>query len=207
MNWNDIWKIVLAVVASFGGIGGIVLAVIKFSSNMIAERLSQKYELKLQKELEKYKANMENKTHMSKTKFDAEFLMYRELSQEFGVLVKECTQLFPIFTKDVRDTYEKYKPIHDRCVDAIVSAQDKLNACAPFISESIFQGYGEIEKLCKIQLSDFQDFRLRPDAEDYIKNRSESYWNTYERTEEIQEKYRAISTNLRNYINSIDIID
>ena len=50
MDWNDIWKIVLTIVASFGGIGGIILAVVKFSSGIIAERLSQKYELKLQKE-------------------------------------------------------------------------------------------------------------------------------------------------------------
>ena len=161
----------------------------------------------MQKELEKYKASIENKTHMSKTKFDAEFLMYRELSQVFAVLVKECTQLFPTFTKDARDTYEKYKLIHDRCVDVIVSAQDKLNACAPFISESVFQGYDELEKLCKTQLSDFQDFRLRPDAEDYRRDCAEAYRETYKRTREIQEKYRDISTTLRTYINSIDIVD
>ena len=30
MPWNDIWKIVLGIIASFGGIGGIILAVIKY---------------------------------------------------------------------------------------------------------------------------------------------------------------------------------
>lgn len=207
MPWNDIWKIVLGIIASFGGIGGIILAVIKFSSNILADKLSQKYELKMNKELEKYKAGIENKTHMSKTKFDAEFSMYRELSQTFAILVKECAQLFPTFTKDVRDDYEKYKPIHDRCVDAIVSAQDKLNACVPFISENIFQGYDELEKLCKTQLSDFQDFRLRPDAKEYRENCSDAFRETYRRTKEIQQKYREVSADLRTYINSIDVIN
>ena len=54
MEWADIWKIVLCAVGSAGGIGTIIVLVIKFSANTIAERLSKKYEAKLQKELEKY---------------------------------------------------------------------------------------------------------------------------------------------------------
>ena len=54
------WEIVLAVLASIGGISGLILIVIKFSSNIIADRLSKKYEMKLSKEMETYKANVEN---------------------------------------------------------------------------------------------------------------------------------------------------
>lgn len=133
--------------------------------------------------------------------------MYRELSQAFAVLVKECSQLFPTFTNDARDDYEKYKSIHDKCVDVIVSSQDKLNACAPFISEDIFLGYIELEKLCKTQLSYFKDFRLRPDAKDYRIDCRDAYRETYKRTRDIQEKYRNISTTLRTYIDSIDVIE
>lgn len=159
------------------------------------------------KQLEKYKAGIDNKTYMCKTKFDAEFSMYRELSQAFAVLVKECSQMFPTLTKDSRNDYEKYKPIHDKCVDVIVSAQDKLNACAPFISEIIYIGYSELEELCKTQLSDFQDFRLRPDAKDYVIECKDAYKEVYKRTRDIQSKYQNISTTLRSYIDSIDIIN
>lgn len=207
MTVDDIWKIVLAAVASVGGIGAVITFIVKMCSNIIADKLSQKYEFKLNKELEKYKAGIENKTYMCKTKFDAEFSMYRELSETFALLVKECSQLFPTFTKDARDDYEKYKAIHDKCVDVIVIAQDKLNACAPFIADSIFQGYNELEEMCKNQLSDFQDFRLRPDAESYRADCKEAYSETYKRTRSIQEKYRNISTDLRTYIDSIDVID
>lgn len=82
MSWADIWKIILAALASVGGVGGLIILVIKFSSNLIAERLSQKYQLSLQKELEKYKAGVENKTYISKARFDREFSMYQDLCEK-----------------------------------------------------------------------------------------------------------------------------
>lgn len=80
MTWKDI---ILAVIASAGGIGGIIFLTIKFSANIIAERLEKKYTLKIDKELEKYKLSLESKIYISKTKFDTEFGIYRELSRTF----------------------------------------------------------------------------------------------------------------------------
>lgn len=80
---DKILKIVLAVLASFGGISGIFFLVVKKSSEIIAERLKKKYDLKLNEELERYKANIDNKIYISKTKFDAEFDIYRRLSKVF----------------------------------------------------------------------------------------------------------------------------
>lgn len=193
----------LWVTATVAGGFSVVLSVL----NAIWLYFQNEKQHKFNKQLEKYKAGIENKTYMCKTKFDAEFSMYRELSQTFAILVKECSQLFPTFTKDARDDYEKYKTIHDKCVDAIVIAQDKLNSCAPFISDSVFQDYSELEELCKSQLSDFQDFRLRPDAENYRKDCKDAYIEAYKRTRNIQDKYRSVSTNLRTYIDSIDVIE
>lgn len=80
---NKVWEIVVAVVGGLGGIGVIFGAVIYFTSNFIAERLQKKYELKLNEKFEKYKGNIDNKTYISKTKFDAEFGIYRSLSKAF----------------------------------------------------------------------------------------------------------------------------
>ena len=68
MSWETIWKAVLGVIAGFGGVSGIFVIAIKFSSNFIAEKLSKKYELKLNKELENYKYNLENKNTIWKIK-------------------------------------------------------------------------------------------------------------------------------------------
>ena len=55
---REMLSIAGACILSAGGIGAIVMGVIKFSSTAIAESLSKKYELKLNKELERYKAGM-----------------------------------------------------------------------------------------------------------------------------------------------------
>lgn len=77
MSWEDVWKIILCAISSAGGIGIVIIAIIKFSASRIAEKLSKKYEMKLQKELEKYKSGFDNKIYISKTKFDIEFDLYR----------------------------------------------------------------------------------------------------------------------------------
>lgn len=48
-----------------------------------SRKTSKKYELKINEKYEKYKADIENKTYISKTKFDAEFNLYRSLSKTF----------------------------------------------------------------------------------------------------------------------------
>jgi hypothetical protein len=207
MDWNAVWKIVLGVVTSIGGISFIILAVIKFSSDIIAERLSKKYELKLAKEMEIYKAGLENKVYISKAKFDTEFLLYRQLSITFVNMVKDSSQLFPRFTKDGCDDYDKYKRLHDKSVDSIVAAQDELYSSAPFVTQNLYDDFNEIVNICKTQLSDFQDFRLRIDAEEYRKDCKEAYKAVYKRTAEIADKYDLLLIKVREYINQLDVID
>lgn len=47
MSLSQVAELVIACIISAGGIGGIVVGVIKFSSDIIAERMAAKYELKL----------------------------------------------------------------------------------------------------------------------------------------------------------------
>lgn len=207
LDWDVLWKITLAVLASIGGISGLILMVIKFSSNIIADRLSKKYAMKLSKEMEAYKANIENKVYISKAKFDTEFQLYRELTAAFTKMVKECSQLFPKSTKDTRNDYEKYKNEHDKAVDSIIIAQDELYASAPFISEDLYNQFTEIQILCKNQLNDFQDFRLRPDAEDYRNECKEAYKETYKRTHKIDKKFNELISTVRKYMSSLDVME
>lgn len=204
---GQILSIAGACIVSAGGIGAIIIGVIKFTSNSIADALSKKYELKLNKELELYKAGVENKIYISKTKFDTEFQLYRQLSKSFTNMTKEVVQLFPSFTKDARNDYDKYKSQHDRAVDAIIVAQDELYASAAFISSDLYEKFTEIENLCKCQLSDFQDFRLRPDADEYRKDCREAFQNAYKRTHEIDDKFRSLLETMREYISRLDVIE
>lgn len=83
MTFEQIGSIVIACIVSAGGIGGIIIAVIKFTSEIIAKRLEQKYEMRISEILERYKANLENSTHISKALFDKEFEIYQSLCNAF----------------------------------------------------------------------------------------------------------------------------
>jgi hypothetical protein len=83
MNWDDVIKIVFTIIGGFGGIYVVTGIVIKFSADRIAERLSAKYQLRLNKELESFRSSLLNKTHISRALFEKEFAIYQDLIEKF----------------------------------------------------------------------------------------------------------------------------
>ena len=67
MNTQDIWSIAGAIIASIGGAGVIICAVSGFVCNRIAKHLDAKYEQRLNKELEKYKVELDRKYSLQGT--------------------------------------------------------------------------------------------------------------------------------------------
>ena len=80
---NDLWKIIAYIIGGVGGLGAVFALTVKLCANIIANNLKKKYELELNERFEKYKASVENKKHITKVRFDAEFLIYRDLSKAF----------------------------------------------------------------------------------------------------------------------------
>jgi len=210
LGWDEIWKIVLGVLASVGGIGGVILAIIKFSSNIIAKRLEERYTLKLNKELEKYKSNLDNKVYISKTKFDTEFSIYRELSKAFFEMVKDISVMIPAgyatypADKETRKKYEN--ELYSNASKTTVMAQNVLNSNAPFISNDLFEKYNDILKLCKRQLNVFEHrwncFYLATQEE------KESFSSEdFQRTNEITNKFKELNENIRQYLSMLDVLD
>ena len=161
-------EIALAIVASVGGFGVVFSAVVYFTSNFIAERLQKKYELKLNERFEKYKAGIENKTYISKTKFDAEHYSTARAS--------------------------------------VVVAQDELNSNAPFIPEQFYESYEEIRRLGGLQLSEFEERwnvgYFAPQEEKETLSRE-----AYKRTGEINEKFKKLNNEIREYLKTLDVLD
>lgn len=210
MKWGDILKIFVTVVSSVGGIGAVIVFIVKMCSNIIADKLSKKYELKLNKELEKYKSKLENKNYISKTRFDTEFSIYRTLSVAFFDMVKNISVMIPEgYTQvpaDPKVKKEYDKEVYNLALTAVVKAQDTLIGNAPFISEDMYNEYSAILKLCNLQLEVFsnrwnvlylasQEEKEKLDLEDY------------KRTGTINESMKELNNKVRKYISTLDVIE
>lgn len=210
MHWDEIWKIVLGILTSIGGIGMIVLGVVKFSSNIIAKRLEEKYTMKLNKELEKYKSNLDNKNYISKTKFDTEFSIYRELSKAYFDMIKDISLMIPSgFSTKIADKAaqkEHENKLYSNAIEKTVVAQDVLNANAPFIQSDLFDKYNNILQLCKRQINTFErrwNVLIIASQED-----KESFsMEDYKRTEDINTKFSELNEKIRTYLATLDVIE
>lgn len=210
MNWEDVWKITVSIVGGLGGITVIFAAIVRYLSDFIADRLSKKYELRLSKELESYKSSLENKTYISRAKFDTEFAIYRELSSDFSDAVLAINIMVPtgltMVPADREALLELDKKHYEAAVKAIVKAQDSLKSNIPFIPENIYDGYNELLKLFGLQLAAYEDrftvTDLRPQLEKETFSRDD-----YKRTRELNEKWVTLNNQVRGYLKSLEVIE
>lgn len=206
---NEALKIVLEVIAGVGGIGAVFTAVVAFSSSFIADKLQKKYQLKLDEELEKYKAGLSNKIYISKTKFDAEFEIYRKLSEGFSKCVKAFNILIPSGLTNVPADKDKKKELDEKnykeAVNAYVLAQDELEKSIPFIPENIVDEYNAILKLCSLQLFDFEE-RWNISFIGSQEEKSTLKTESYKRTGEINDQYKKVNETIREYLSRLDVL-
>lgn len=207
---DKIWEIVLAVIAGLGGIGVVFGAVVYFTSNFIAERLQKKYDLKLNEEFEKYKANIDNKIYISKTKFDAEFNIYRSLSKAFFDMEKKFTILIPVGVVYLPADHEAQRKLDEEnylaAKKSLVIAQDELNSNAPFIPERFYNEYESIRKMCIEQLDEFANrWNIASLCTQEEKETISS--EARDRTSDINDRLKNLNNEIREYLNSLDVIE
>ena len=210
MSWDDISKLVLAILASFGGVSSIFIITIKYSSNIIAKRLEEKYKFKMNKELEKYKSRLCNKTYISKAKFDVEFSIYRKLSSEFFNIVEDICILIPegiATSKEDKDVeYEWNGEIYNRVKMNINYAKEELYSNSPFIPGEIFEKYHEILKYCQMQIKIY-DERTRYEKYFTEKQKEELSVKDNRRIKELNEKFKKLNDDVREYLFNLDILE
>lgn len=206
---DSVIKIVLEIVAGIGGIGVIFSAVVGFCSSQIAEKLQNKYQLKLDETLEKYKATLTNKIYISQTKFDAEFAIYKSLSDAFAKCVKAFNVLIPAGLAIHPADKEKKKELDEKnfgqAVSAYSNAQDELDKSIPFISEDIVEGYIELLKMCNQQIFDFQE-RWNVSYIGTEEEKSSLSDESYNRTTQINKLFKEQNMRIRDYLNKLDVL-
>ncbi|MCM1567068.1 MAG: hypothetical protein NC238_14255 [Dehalobacter sp.] len=137
MSWDDVWKICLSVLVSLGGFAGILTLIIRFSSDIIADRLSKKYELKINKEFESYKNNLDKKTYISKTRFNKEFEIHQELSEKTITMVFNFAEIARTIQLNQEDDKEAISSVWKAAVESYNEANRTTRKYAPFINEGI----------------------------------------------------------------------
>ena len=210
MSFDDVIKIVFCVVSSVGGIAGVIIITIKYLSDVLAERLAKKYDNRLKKELEEYKAEVDGKIYFTKAKFDAEFELYQLLSKSFFEMVKNITTMIPAGLSsypadpELRKKYED--GLYDKAVQSSIIAQDVLNANIPFISKDFYNSYNEILHLCNIQLGVYEERWNALSLETQEEKESFSY-EDYDRSRESVNEYFDLCDRLRDYLSKIDVLN
>lgn len=208
MSWVDVGQIATAAVLSAGGISAIIVGAVHFSVNQIAERLAKKYEAKLAQETEKYKSELSKKEYVSKTRFDTEFQIYRDLNVVFFDLVKEINMLIPsglaYVPADKQDREELEERQLREAMRLAVNAQDTLNKNAPFIAKTFYDAYDSILQKCRMQIN---VIREKYNAFNFCKDKGEAKLEDYKRTNEINLEFQENNNSIREYLASLDVME
>ena len=216
---EEILKIILSVIGAAGGVGAIIWIALTFSVKKIAERLEMQYQLKLNKELEEYKNDLQkeleklnykldNKNHVSKVLFDIKVELYKKLSESFFNVVLCANTLIPpgltIALADKEKQEEKEKEDFVNLNKTVMAAQNLLNSSIPFITEEQYEKYDELLKMARDHISDFS---RRWCVTDFSPDKSTLPHEAYLRSNEMAKKFKEFSVEINKYLSLLEIIE
>lgn len=207
----SVGEIVVGVITAFGGCATIIGGVIHYLSEIIADRLSRKYELKLSKELEKYKSMLDNKVYISKAKFDIELEIYRNLSSSFYNMVRATTRMIPgsndVFLVDEELVPKQPAELYEIAKQTIIDAQNILRSNIPFIPDDIYQKYNSLLKECMMVLEDYAIPILDSLLENKDATKQQRSDGILTRCNKIRTMFDEINQMTRTYLSKLDILE
>lgn len=209
MDWESVWKVAVAIIGSIGGAGVIILGISKFLSERIAERLQANYQLEINKKLEGYKAEIEQRSHIRQANFDREMVVYQELCDKFNSLIDVVFYLFPTgltigrqFDSDdelLKDCNERLHEANEKYQSANIALATK----AAFIPKEYYDKFNAIRTDARIQI--FEYFSLNPLVMKNETNREilEERRACNDRTRKILKNWESLIDELREYLRSL----
>ena len=213
---DNIWQVALAIVGSFGGAGAIIWACSRWVANLTAESIIRKTEFEFAKKLEDFKSKLDNKTYISKVRFDLEIEIYKELSAATLEMVMENCNLFPFgltYSPQDKDTrLQYYQDNYKKASDTYNIAGNAIYKNAPFIPKDMWQAFDDIRKSCGIQINmyrwcgDLANEQRSPN-EPFNKTRAENSDKCFQRTQDIYNDMKSLMDKLREHIASLDVLE
>ena len=184
-----IMEVALACVISAGGIGGIIIAVVKLSVASIEKRFERKYTEKFAV----FKSDIDKKQYISQVRFDAEFEIYKQLSRKYGELVLQ---------RMVKaSNIDKYKldDMQDKEMGEInylaYQAVSELYSSAPFIQEDIYNDFLNIYEMSRKLLVQWGEEQ---------KSSTNETKNDVCEANEIYQKYNDTIVKVREYTSKLE---
>ena len=112
MEWNEIWKIVLGITSSIGGIGLIILGLSKYIGKIFADKYIEKIKKNFEKEVEDYKTELDIHKTITLRYSNAQFEQYSILLASLYDLKTSADKLWDsasdgnlvIFSKQLKNT-------------------------------------------------------------------------------------------------------
>lgn len=196
----------LWVTATVTGIFAVTVSIL----NAIWLFFQQKKQLAYDKKLENYKSRLDNKNYVSKVRFDAEFLLYRELTVACRNMVNDVYFVYPTYANEPADKelQEKYKQeIYEKAQKAYGEFNKLITSNAPFIPKEFYDRFISIMKLCKENL-DVYAYRWNRGflgVWEGSQDKREAESEAYKRTGEINKIFEALIDDIRAYLNNLDV--
>lgn len=219
MEWQNIMATAGAIVASVGGSGIIICAVANYLSSKIADRLQAKYQLTLNKELERHKTTLSTKEYISKAKFDREFAMYQELSEKNITMVYDAGQAV-LIARGLYDDLDEVNAFIQKFCNDLNDAENANKRFAPFIAKSVFEQYRTLENQASeifSLLKTWKSFKIGDFPSKIViahKDNTKVEMTLKSTVKQIEEKQKELSSLsdstielLREYLSTREVID
>lgn len=194
----------LWVTATVTGIFAIFVSIVNAVFLIIQGKKQHKYD----KQLEEFKHTSEKKNYMSKVRFDAEFAIYRELSQTFSEVVEAVHGIIPdgeaYYPEDEEERKNYEEHLFVKFARAHQSAQSTLYANAPFISKEIYDEFDEILGLIRTQSEVYNEANFHTTLSDADGDITVEDTN---RTAKIDEKFNVLMNKIRDYLAKLEILE
>ncbi len=203
MDWGTIAEIAIANLIS----GGLIVTGITLIGNHLSNKSLTKFQASLDEKNKHVEAEISKKNYISKTRFDTEFSIYRELTAAFWQMVLDINTMIPSgyhqvpADEELRDKQDREH--YKKANKSVFDAQNALNSNSAFIPKSFCTVFEELLGLARLQLNAYERrFLVDNHAEDKNCFSSEDY----QRTRELLKKWDEHTDNIRQYLSTLDVI-
>lgn len=223
---KEIFGIASAIIASVGGAGVIIIGLSSWFGKVWANRILENQKKEYQREIESYKCQLqeninkvnainEKALHVSKTHYDTEFGIYKEIWTKLLECINSLNKLYPVFADVPSDPKERKKMDESNYKKFVISYNDfsnTINKYAPFYKKSFYDDFITIRDLCNEKAKIFHYYEFDVPYSESCKHVRDSKITSDERKEvyieiprKLKEQQDKLQEEIREYLVSLEI--